>query len=69
MKYTDLETGKEYEIAYSQELQKQDVELKRKILLTGRIGLFVLTVIGLLFALIVYTSVLSNAMKSLVCGG
>jgi hypothetical protein len=68
MEYKDTTTGECYNIAYSQELQKKDIELKKKILTTGRICIILCTIIMLLFATIIYTGVLTNAMKSLVCG-
>jgi hypothetical protein len=68
MRYKDLETGQEFENTYSQELQRQDIALKKNILIIGIAIFIIMFLLTVMFGMIVYTGVLSNALRILVCG-
>ena len=68
MEYQD-ERGR-YEISYSQELQKQDIRLKKAIIILGLIGLVVLIMIlVMLYLLQMRDGHLGYVIKNIVCRG
>ena len=59
--------GKRYEISYSQELQKKQIDTLNKVKIVGIIGM-VLLVIGLIFlGIIIFTDVMATTIRSVVC--
>ena len=59
--------GSTYKLGYSQKLQQDDLELKRKILAVGRIGIILLAMIVILVGLAVTTGLLSSVMRNVFC--
>ena len=70
--YWEDNTGK-YKIGYSQELQKQELEVKKRIEKVlkwikgiGLVGIIVLVTIAILLSIIVFTDVLQNLLRNMV---
>ena len=69
-----MKDGKRYEISYSQELQKQDIEVKKRleallkrIKVIGLIGIGVLVLIAIFLGIIIFTDVLQTILRNMVC--
>lgn len=69
MEYEDKQTGERYNIAYSQELQKKDLELQKKRILQRWITIGLLAIMVIFFALILLSGVFSQVGREIFCGG
>ena len=61
------DNGKVYEISYSQQMQAEDLKLKRKIIIIGVIGLVFLLFIIILLGMLYYGGIITKILHNVVC--
>ena len=63
----ELKNGRKFEISYSQELQEQHIKQNKQIKVIGIIGLIVLIFIAIFLGIIIFTNVLQDSLRMMVC--